>query len=46
MENWHRWLVFGGVLLVTLIAARFADRRMARRDLPPETATYCFPSTA
>jgi small-conductance mechanosensitive channel len=39
MENWHRWLVFGGVLLVALIAARIADRRMARRDLPPETAT-------
>ena len=31
--------VFGGVLLVTLIAARLVDRRLARRNLPPATVT-------
>ena len=31
--------VFGAVLIVTLIAALLVDRRLARRDLPPETAT-------
>lgn len=39
MDDWHRWLVFGCVLLVTLILARLVDRRMARRDLPPEVRT-------
>ena len=39
MDDWHRWLVFGCVLLVTLILARVVDRRMARRDLPPEVMT-------
>jgi small-conductance mechanosensitive channel len=39
MDNWHRWLVFACVLLVTLILARIVDRRMARRDLPPEVVT-------
>jgi small-conductance mechanosensitive channel len=39
MDNWHRWLVFGCVLLVTLVLARIVDRRMARRDLPPEVVT-------
>jgi small-conductance mechanosensitive channel len=39
MPLWHRWLVFGGVLLVTLVVARIVDRRLARKDLPPETAT-------
>jgi small-conductance mechanosensitive channel len=32
-------LVFGAVLLVTLIAARIVDRRLARRDLPAATVT-------
>jgi small-conductance mechanosensitive channel len=39
MPSWHRMAVFGTVLIVTLIAARLVDRRLARRDLPPETAT-------
>jgi small-conductance mechanosensitive channel len=39
MDDWHRWLVFGCVLLVTLILARIVDRRMARRDLAPEVVT-------
>ena len=39
MDDWHRWLVFGCVLLVTLILARLVDRLMARRDLPPEVRT-------
>ena len=39
MPWWHRLAVLGGVLLVTLVVARFADRRMARRDLPPGAIT-------
>jgi small-conductance mechanosensitive channel len=39
MPSWHRMAVFGAVLIVTLIAALLVDRRLARRDLPPETAT-------
>jgi small conductance mechanosensitive channel len=39
MPSWQRMGVFGAVLIVTLIAARLVDRRLARRDLPPETAT-------
>jgi len=39
MDDWHRWLVFGCVLLVTLILARLVDRLMARRDLPPDVRT-------
>jgi small-conductance mechanosensitive channel len=36
---WHRLAVLGGVLIVTLVVARLADRRMARRDLPAAAAT-------
>jgi small-conductance mechanosensitive channel len=39
MPLWQRMSVFGGVLLATLIAARLVDRRLARRDLAPATAT-------
>ena len=39
MPWWHRVSVLGGVLLVTLAAARLADRRLARRDLPAATIT-------
>jgi small conductance mechanosensitive channel len=39
MPLWQRMSVFGGVLLVTLIAARLVDRRLARRDLAPATVT-------
>jgi small conductance mechanosensitive channel len=36
---WHRLAVLGGVLIVTLVVARIADRRMARRDLPAAAVT-------
>src|SRR6476619_6978271 len=39
MPFWQRMCVFGGVVLVTLIVARLVDRRLARRDLPPDTLT-------
>ena len=39
MPLWHRLAVLGGVLLVTLIVARLADRRLARRDLPAGALT-------
>ncbi|HEY6835425.1 MAG TPA: mechanosensitive ion channel domain-containing protein [Gaiellaceae bacterium] len=39
MPWWHRLAVVGGVLIVTLVVARIADRRMARRDLPPAAVT-------
>jgi small-conductance mechanosensitive channel len=39
MPLWHRLIVFGAVLLVTLLVARFVDRRLARRDLPAATVT-------
>jgi small-conductance mechanosensitive channel len=39
MPLWHRLIVFGAVLLVTLVAARVVDRRLARRDLDAATAT-------
>ena len=39
MPLWHRLIVFGVVLFVTLVAARIVDRRMARRDLPPGAIT-------
>jgi small conductance mechanosensitive channel len=39
MELWHRLLVVGVVMLVTLVVARLIDRRIARRDLPPEAIT-------
>jgi small-conductance mechanosensitive channel len=39
MPWWHRLAVLGGVLLVTLIAARFTDRRMSRRELPAAAIT-------
>jgi len=39
MPLWQRLSIFGVVVLVTLIAARLVDRRLARRDLPPATVT-------
>jgi small-conductance mechanosensitive channel len=39
MPFWHRLIVLGVVLLVTVIAARLVDRRMARRDLPASLVT-------
>src|SRR6059058_3802728 len=39
MPWWHRLIVLGAVLLVTVVVARLADRRMARRDLPAAAVT-------
>jgi small-conductance mechanosensitive channel len=39
MPLWHRLIVVGVVMLVTVIVARLADRRIAGRDLPPESIT-------
>lgn len=39
MPFWQRLIVVGVVLLVTTIVARLIDRRIARRDLPPEAIT-------
>ena len=39
MPFWHRLIVVGVVMLVTLVVARLIDRRIARRDLPPEAMT-------
>jgi small-conductance mechanosensitive channel len=39
MPFWHRLIVFGAVLLVTVVVARLVDRRMARRELPAGAVT-------
>src|SRR5256714_10830451 len=39
MLFWHRFAIVAGVLLVTAAVARLIDRRIARRDLPPEAIT-------
>jgi small-conductance mechanosensitive channel len=39
MPWWHRLIVLGVVFLITLVAARFADRRLSRRDLPASAIT-------
>jgi small conductance mechanosensitive channel len=39
MPLWQRLIIVGVVLLVTTVAARLIDRRIARRDLPPEAIT-------
>src|SRR5213593_2051307 len=39
MPLWHRLAVVGAVMLVTIAVARLIDRRIARRDLPPEAMT-------
>ncbi len=39
MPFWHRLIVVGVVMLVTIAVARLIDRRIARRDLPPEAIT-------
>jgi small-conductance mechanosensitive channel len=39
MPFWHRLVVVAAVLLLTAIVARLIDRRIARRDLTPATAT-------
>jgi small-conductance mechanosensitive channel len=39
MPFWHRLIVVGVVMLATIVVARLIDRRIARRDLPPEAIT-------
>ena len=39
MPFWHRLIVLGVVVLVTVIVARVVDRRMARWDLPASLVT-------
>ena len=39
MSPWTRLAVVVGVMLVTIVVARLIDRRIARRDLPPESIT-------
>jgi small-conductance mechanosensitive channel len=39
MEFWERLVVVAGVVAVSLLVAKLVDRRIARRDLPPESVT-------
>jgi small conductance mechanosensitive channel len=39
MPMWHRLVIVGVVMLITIAAARLIDRRIARRQLPPEAIT-------
>jgi small conductance mechanosensitive channel len=39
MPLWHRLVVVGVVMLITIVFARLIDRRIARRQLAPETMT-------
>src|SRR4051794_13061907 len=39
MSPWTRLAVVLGVMVVTIVVARLIDRRIARRDLPPEAIT-------
>src|SRR3954465_6307747 len=39
MAPWTRLAVVLGVMVVTIVVARLIDRRIARRDLPPEAMT-------
>src|SRR5438067_10703564 len=39
MPLWHRLVVVGVVLFITIMVARLIDRRIARRQLPPEAIT-------
>src|SRR5436190_16772318 len=39
MPLWHRLVVVGVVLLITIAVARLIDRRIARRQLAPEAMT-------
>jgi small-conductance mechanosensitive channel len=39
MAFWHRLIVVGVVMLAAIVVARLIDRRIARRDLPPEAIT-------
>ena len=35
----ERWIVFGAVVVAATLVAKLVDRRMARRELPPEAVT-------
>jgi small-conductance mechanosensitive channel len=37
--SWHRFVIVAVVLIATVVVARLIDRRIARRDLPPEAIT-------
>ena len=39
MSPWTRLAIVVGVMVVTIVVARLIDRRIARRDLPPEAIT-------
>lgn len=39
MLFWHRVIIVAVVLIATVVAARLIDRRIAKRDLPPEAMT-------
>jgi small conductance mechanosensitive channel len=39
MPLWQRLVIVGVVMLVTIVAARLIDRRIARRNLPPDAIT-------
>jgi small-conductance mechanosensitive channel len=39
MPFWHRLIVVAVVMLAAIVVARLIDRRIARRDLPPEAIT-------
>jgi small conductance mechanosensitive channel len=39
MPLWHRLVVVGVVMLITVVVARLIDRRIARRELAPEAMT-------
>jgi small-conductance mechanosensitive channel len=39
MPLWHRLVVFGAVLLVTVLVAHLVDRRLARGELPAAAVT-------
>jgi small-conductance mechanosensitive channel len=39
MPLWHRLVIVAVVLALTALVARLVDRRIARRDLPPEAVT-------
>ena len=39
MPLWHRLVIVGVVMLITVVVARLIDRRIADRELPPEAIT-------
>ncbi len=39
MSSWDRLTVVAGVILAAVVVAKLVDRRMSRRELPPESVT-------